>query len=65
MSASGAPLCTRWRAAGVRKGACRPEDADVLPKAMRLLEGDPEAHVRAMAIEVVEQDAYANLQDTT
>jgi hypothetical protein len=43
-----------------KEGACRPEEADVLPKAMKLLEGDPEAHVRAMAIEVVGQFVHTN-----
>jgi HEAT repeat protein len=43
-----------------KEGACKPEEADVLPKAMRLLESDPEAHVRAMAIEVVGQFVHTN-----
>ena len=43
-----------------KEGTCRPEEADVLPKAMKLLEGDPEAHVRAMAIEVVGQFVHTN-----
>ena len=42
------------------EGTCRPEEADVLPKAVKLLEGDPEAHVRAMAIEVVGQFVHTN-----
>jgi hypothetical protein len=36
-----------------KEGTCRPEGAAVLPRAMALLAGDPDAHVRAMAIEVV------------
>jgi hypothetical protein len=43
-----------------KEGTCRPEAADVLPKVMNLLEGDPEAHVRAMAIEVVGQFVHTN-----
>ena len=43
-----------------KEGTCKPEEADVLPKAMKLLEGDPEAHVRAMAIEVVGQFVHTN-----
>jgi HEAT repeat protein len=43
-----------------KDGTCRPEEADVLPKAIKLLEGDPEAHVRAMAIEVVGQFVHTN-----
>ena len=36
-----------------KDGACRPEEEAVLPRAMALLAGDPDPHVRAMAIEVV------------
>lgn len=43
-----------------KEGACRPDEADVLPKAMKLLKGDPEAHVRAMAIEVVGQFVHTH-----
>jgi hypothetical protein len=43
-----------------KEGTCRPAEADVLPKAMKLLAGDPEAHVRAMAIEVVGQFVHTN-----
>jgi hypothetical protein len=43
-----------------KEGTCGPEEADVLPKAMKLLAGDPEAHVRAMAIEVVGQFVHTN-----
>jgi HEAT repeat protein len=43
-----------------KEETCRPEEADVLPKAMKMLQSDPEAHVRAMAIEVVGQFVHAN-----
>ena len=43
-----------------KEGTCKPEEADVLPRAMTLLEGDPDAHVRAMAIEVVGQFVHSN-----
>jgi len=43
-----------------KEGTCRPAEAEVLPRAMTLLEGDPEAHVRAMAIEVVAQFVHTN-----
>ncbi|MBR0719821.1 HEAT repeat domain-containing protein [Bradyrhizobium liaoningense] len=43
-----------------KEGTCRPEEAEVLPKAMKLLERDPDAHVRAMAIEVVGQFVHTN-----
>lgn len=43
-----------------KEGTCRPTEAAVLPRAMKLLEGDPEAHVRAMAIEVVGQFVHTN-----
>jgi HEAT repeat protein len=43
-----------------KEGSCRPEEADVLPRVMTLLERDPEAHVRAMAIEVVGQFVHTN-----
>ena len=33
-----------------KEGACRPEEAQVLPMAMKLLASDPDAHVRAMSI---------------
>jgi HEAT repeat protein len=47
--------CDRWK-----EGACRPEEAQVLPLAMKLLAGDPDAHVRAMAIEVVGHFVHSN-----
>lgn len=43
-----------------KEGTCRPEEAEVLPKAMKLLKWDPDPHVRAMAIEVVGQFAHTN-----
>ena len=43
-----------------KEGTCRPEEADVLPKAIKLLARDPDAHVRAMAIEVVGQFVHTN-----
>lgn len=43
-----------------KEGACRPNEAEVLPRAMKLLAGDRSAHVRAMAIEVVGQFVHAN-----
>jgi HEAT repeat protein len=39
---------------------CRPEEAAVLPRAMTLLVSDPDAHVRAMAIEVVGRFVHSN-----
>jgi HEAT repeat protein len=32
-----------------KQGACRPEEARLVPRAMALLETDPDAHVRALA----------------
>jgi HEAT repeat protein len=43
-----------------KDGTCRPEEAEVLPKAMKLLARDPDAHVRGMAIEVVGQFVHTN-----
>ena len=43
-----------------KEGTCRPEESDVLPKAIKLLAHDPDAHVRAMAIEVVGQFVHTN-----
>ncbi|MGX1424555.1 hypothetical protein ACVJH7_002707 [Bradyrhizobium elkanii] len=42
-----------------KEGTCRPGEAVVLPKAMSLLQCDPDAHVRAMAIEVVGQFVHS------
>ncbi len=38
-----------------KEGDCRPEEKHVLPRALALLAGDPDRHVRAMAVEVVGQ----------
>lgn len=43
-----------------KEGTCRPEEAEVLPKAIKLLECDCDAHVRAMAIEVVGHFVHTN-----
>jgi HEAT repeats len=43
-----------------KEGSCRPEEAQVLPLAMRLLASDPNAHVRAMAIEVLGHFVHGN-----
>ena len=43
-----------------KEGDCRPEEGQVLPSAMKLLASDPDAHVRAMAIEVVGHFVHAN-----
>jgi hypothetical protein len=43
-----------------KEGDCRPEEGQVLPGAMRILVSDPDAHVRAMAIEVVGQFVHTN-----
>ena len=43
-----------------KEGDCRPAEADVLPEALRILSDDPNAHVRAMAIEVVGQYVHTN-----
>ncbi len=43
-----------------KEGSCRPEEAQVLPPAMKLLASDPSAHVRAMAIEVIGQFIHSN-----
>lgn len=45
-----------------KEGACKPEEGEVLPKAMKLLACDLDAHVRAMAIEVVGQFVHTNAQ---
>jgi HEAT repeats len=43
-----------------KEGSCLPDEPHVLPAAMKLLAGDPSAHVRAMAIEVVGRFAHGN-----
>ncbi len=43
-----------------KEGDCRPAEKDVLPTALRTLHEDTDAHVRAMAIEVVGQYVHSN-----
>jgi hypothetical protein len=43
-----------------KEGDCSPEEAQVLLAAMKLLTSDHDAHVRAMAIEVVGQFVHTN-----
>ena len=43
-----------------KEGDCRPEEKEVLPRALALLARDPDRHVRAMAVEVVGQFVRAN-----
>ena len=43
-----------------KEGDCRPEEGQSLPAAMKLLATDRDAHVRAMAIEVVGQYVHTN-----
>jgi HEAT repeats len=43
-----------------KEGDCRPAEAKVLPKALQILNDDADAHVRAMAIEVVGQHVHSN-----
>jgi HEAT repeat protein len=43
-----------------KEGDCRPAEADVLPEALRVLHEDEDAHVRAMAVEVVGQYVHVN-----
>jgi hypothetical protein len=38
-----------------KEGTCRPDEGVVLPRAIRLLESDPDAHVRAFAVGLVGQ----------
>jgi len=45
-----------------KEGACRPEEAAVLPAALRMLGEDADPHVRAMAIEVIGQYVHTNPQ---
>lgn len=44
-----------------KEGDCRPAEAKVLPKALHILNDDADAHVRAMAVEVVGQYVHTNL----
>lgn len=43
-----------------KEGACRPQEAEILPEALRLLREDANAHVRAMAVEVVGLYVHTN-----
>jgi HEAT repeat protein len=43
-----------------KEGDCRPEEAAVLPRALALLAGDPDAHVRAHAIGLVGRWVHTN-----
>jgi HEAT repeat protein len=43
-----------------KEGDCHPAEADVLPEALRILKDDDDAHVRAMAIEVIGQYVHTN-----
>lgn len=43
-----------------KEGSCRPQEAHVLPPAMKVLATDPSDHVRAMAIEVIGQFVHGN-----
>ena len=43
-----------------KEGDCRPDEAQVLPLAIGLLANDPDAHVRAMAVDVVGQWVHTN-----
>jgi HEAT repeats len=43
-----------------KEGDCRPAEAKVLPKALQILNDDADAHVRAMAVEVVGQYVHIN-----
>lgn len=44
-----------------KEGNCNPEEGQVLPGAMTLLASDPDAHVRAMAIEVIGRFVHTNV----
>ena len=43
-----------------KEGECRPQEAETLPPALRLLREDGDAHVRAMAVEVVGLYVHTN-----
>ena len=45
-----------------KKGACRPDERLVLPAAIALMASDPDAHVRAHAVEVVGLSAHTRPQ---
>jgi len=50
-------LCDRCK-----EGACRPDRAEILPRALVLLARDADAHVRAMAVEAVGQFVHDKLE---
>jgi hypothetical protein len=43
-----------------KENECRPKKAAVLPRALEMLASDPDAHVRAQAVELVGQWAHTN-----
>ena len=43
-----------------KEGACRPEEAKVLPRAIALVVGDPDPHVRAHAIGLAGRWVHTN-----
>jgi HEAT repeat protein len=43
-----------------KQGFCRPDEARVLPRAIAILESDPDPHVRAMAVEVVGRSVHGH-----
>ena len=45
-----------------KEGDCRPEEKDVLPRALKLLASDPDPHVRAHAIGLVGQAVHTNAE---
>lgn len=45
-----------------KEGDCRPEQGAVLPRAIEMLANDPDAHTRALAVEVVGQWVHTNAQ---
>jgi HEAT repeat protein len=45
-----------------KEGDCRPEEQDVLPRALKLLASDPDPHVRAHAIGLVGRAVHANAE---
>jgi len=45
-----------------KEGDCRPEEKDVLPRALRLLASDPDPHVRAHAIGPVGRAVHTNAE---
>jgi len=45
-----------------KEGDCRPDEKDVLPRALKLLAGDPDPHVRAHALGLVGQAVHTNAE---